>query len=82
MTSSGFEGVDDDGAADEAESFIIEVENPVRLDVNVEEGVEVEIGLGIVVEGAIAVVVVTGLVLVIIRVTGGMLEEARVLVII
>lgn len=70
----------EDGVAVKAKSFIIEVENPVSLDV--EEGVEVEVGLGIVVEGSIAVVLVTGLVLVIILVTGGMLEEARVLVVI
>lgn len=69
----------EDGAAVEAKSFIIEVENPVNLDV--EEGVEIEVGLGIVVEGSIAVVLVTGLVLVIILVTRGMLEEARVIVI-
>lgn len=73
LTSSGFEGVED-GAAAEAESFIIEVENVVGRGVDVEEGVEVEVGLGIVVEGSIAVVIVTGLVLVIILVTGGMLE--------
>lgn len=67
LTSCGFEGVDD-GAAVEAKSFFVEVENPVSLDV--EEGVD------------IAVVLVTGLVLVIILVTGVMLEETRVLVII
>lgn len=58
LTSSGFEGVDD-GAAVGGKSFIVEVENPVSLDV--EERVEVEVGLGIV--------------LVVILVTGGMLEE-------
>lgn len=79
LTSCGFEGVDD-GAAVEAKSFFVEVENPVSLDV--EEGVDVEVDLGIVVEGSIAVVLVTGLVLVIILVTGVMLEEARVLVLI
>lgn len=73
LTSSGFEGVED-GAAAEAEAFIIEVENVVGLSVDVEEGVEVEVGLGIVVEGFIAVVIVTGLVLVFILVTEGMLE--------
>lgn len=73
LTSSGFEGVED-GAAAEAEAFIIEVENVVGLGVDVEEGVEVEVGLGIVVEGCIAVFIVTGLVLVIILVTEGMLE--------
>lgn len=64
LTSCGFEGVDD-GAAVEADSLIIEVENP-----------EVEVGLGIVVEGSIAVVLVTGQVLVTIFVTGGMLDDA------
>lgn len=81
LTSCGFEDVED-GAAVEAESFIIEVKNFVRLDVDVEEGVEDEVGLGIVVEGSTAVVLVTGLVLVIILVTGGILEAAGVLVII
>lgn len=70
----------DDGAAAEAESFIIEIENPVRLDVDIEEGVKIEVGLGIVVEGA--VVPATGLVLVIILGTGGMLVISWVLVII
>lgn len=81
LTSCGFEGVED-AAAVEAGSFIIEVENLVRLDVDLEGGVEVEVGLGIVVEGSVAVVLITGVVLMIILVTEGMLEDAGVPVIV
>lgn len=63
----------DDRAAVGGKSFIIEVENPVSLDV--EERVEVEVSLRIVVEGFVAVILVTRAVLVVILVAGGMLEE-------
>lgn len=78
LTSCGFEGVGD-GAAVESKSFVIEVENPVSLDV--EEGVEVEVGLGLVVEGSIAVVLVTGLVLVNITVTLEVIEGSCIAVV-